>query len=103
AGAVARSLGMPEIVVPPAPGILCAEGLVVAELKEDFVASGRTLLDERAGARLGEALRGLAARAETWFVAERVAAAERGWRLALDMRYVGQNFELLVPVGARPG
>ena len=38
---VALALGMREILVPAAPGILCAEGLIVSDLKEDFVASDR--------------------------------------------------------------
>ena len=35
---VAVSLGMKEMVVPAAPGIVCAQGLLVSDLKEDFVA-----------------------------------------------------------------
>ena len=34
---VAHSLGIREILVPPAPGIICAHGLVVSDLLEDFV------------------------------------------------------------------
>jgi N-methylhydantoinase A/oxoprolinase/acetone carboxylase beta subunit len=45
AGAVARALGMREILVPPAPGILCAQGLIVADLREDFVRTLRVPLD----------------------------------------------------------
>ena len=42
---VAQALGMREIVVPAAPGILCAQGLVVSDLKEDFVAGHRLPVD----------------------------------------------------------
>ncbi|MBT4845237.1 MAG: hydantoinase/oxoprolinase family protein, partial [Planctomycetaceae bacterium] len=38
---VARTLGISTVIVPPAPGILCAQGLVVSDLKEDFVISDR--------------------------------------------------------------
>ncbi|MGZ0188976.1 MAG: hydantoinase/oxoprolinase family protein, partial [Alphaproteobacteria bacterium] len=38
---VAAELGMGEVLVPPAPGIVCAEGLLVSDQKEDFVASLR--------------------------------------------------------------
>jgi N-methylhydantoinase A len=98
AGAVARSIGMREIVVPAAPGILCAEGLVEADLREDFVAATQVGVDD---AGLGEARRlfaGLEARARAWFAAERIPASRQRLELALDLRYVGQNFELRVAV-----
>ena len=41
---VAVSLGMKEMVVPAAPGIVCAQGLLVSDLKEDFVVSRRIAL-----------------------------------------------------------
>jgi N-methylhydantoinase A len=92
---VARALGIAEVVVPPAPGILCAQGLIVSDLKEDFVRTRRTALDA-AGAELRETLAALAAAAERWFAAEAVAPDQRVVVATLDMRYVGQNFELPV-------
>ena len=41
ASEVAKALGIRRILVPAAPGILCAQGLVVSDLKEDFVAHQR--------------------------------------------------------------
>ena len=96
ATAVARSLGMRRTLVPPAPGILCAQGLVVSDLKESFV---RT-----APARLGPdlalhpVLGGLHMEAGRWFAEEGVAPDSRHTQASLDMRYVGQNFEIQVPV-----
>lgn len=93
---VARALGIREIVLPPAPGILCAQGLVVSDLKEDFVRTGRmpveTLHLDAMHGKLGELL----ADAEQWFIAEGIAHDDRSVELTLDMRYVGQNFELPV-------
>ena len=42
---IARELGIRSILVPPAPGILCAEGVAASELEESFVASCRVPLD----------------------------------------------------------
>ncbi|MDX1431000.1 MAG: hydantoinase/oxoprolinase family protein [Gammaproteobacteria bacterium] len=97
---VAASLDMDEIVVPGAPGIVCAQGLVMSDLKEDFVASQRVLLDDGARAWLGDAVARLAEEATAWFALEKVPPARRRLELAFDMRYVGQNFELRVPVAA---
>lgn len=100
---VARALGMREIIVPPAPGILCAQGLVVSDLKEDFVVSGRFAASDAEITPVVDALSGLAKQARDW-AAESAGDAESQWlELSLDMRYVGQNFELRVPMGEVEG
>jgi N-methylhydantoinase A len=96
ASAVARSLGIGEIIVPYAPGILCAQGLIVSDLKEDFVHSGRVALDDGFAAEVTPVFEDLNGRAEAWFEAQGVGADDRAVTVALDMRYIGQNFELPV-------
>ena len=98
---VALALGMREILVPAAPGILCAQGLIVSDLKEDFVASERIAGDAAGRERLAGLVDALAARARGWFDAEGVPARSRRLELAVDARYVGQNFELAVPVATQ--
>jgi N-methylhydantoinase A len=100
---VARALGMREVIVPPAPGILCAQGLVVSDLKEDFVASGRYPVAPEARAAVAAAVEGLAAEARAWAAASAADAIGHAVELSLDMRYVGQNFELRVPLGQSEG
>jgi N-methylhydantoinase A len=97
--AVAASLDMREVIVPPAPGILCAAGLNVSDLKEDFVRTSRVLVRQDASiAELEANLRALHARATQWFEDERIPAERRYVQVSLDMHYVGQNFELAVPI-----
>ncbi len=98
---VALSLGMREILVPAAPGILCAQGLIVSDLKEDFVASERIPGDAVGLRRLTSLVHTLTTRARAWFDAESVPAPNRRLELAVDARYVGQNFELVVPIAAQ--
>ncbi|MGI9462828.1 MAG: hydantoinase/oxoprolinase family protein, partial [Aestuariivirgaceae bacterium] len=94
---VAREMGIGELLVPLAPGILCAEGLVASDLKEDFVATCRTPLDDDlTGVRA--ALVRLRNDAGNWFRREAVAAGDRGMTLIVDMRYIGQNYELGVAI-----
>ena len=95
---VAVSLGMSEMVVPAAPGIVCAQGLLVSDLKEDFVASRRFGLDDEGIAILSSALDELQSRATQWFGDENAPHHDRRMELVVDARYVGQNFELAVPV-----
>ena len=97
---VALALGMHELLVPAAPGILCAQGLIVSDLKEDFVAGDRILGDATGVRRLAGHVEALAARARAWFDAERVPAGSRRLELSVDARYIGQNFELAVPIAS---
>lgn len=99
---IAVALGMREILVPRAPGLLCAEGLLVADAKEDFVHSRRLLLTEAEIPQLVEDVEALLSKGAAWFDAEGTPVSRRALELALDCRYVGQNFELKIPLAAGP-
>jgi N-methylhydantoinase A len=96
---VARNLGIFEIVVPPAPGILCAQGLVVSDLKEDFVRTSRMIVSDESRGDIAAVLGELSTDARRWLAGERIAPATAIATYSLDMRYVGQNFELAVELG----
>lgn len=100
ASAVARALGMREILVPPNPGILCAQGLVVSDLLERFVRTVRIPLNEPvAPAKLFQSLGDLRQEAARWLESEDIPQkAERSLSVTIDMRYQGQNFELSIPM-----
>jgi N-methylhydantoinase A len=97
---IAVALSMREILVPGAPGVLCAEGLLVADRKEDFVRSRRLPLTDAAMPQLLADAGALLAEATDWFKAEGIALPRRALEMALDCRYVGQNFELRVPLAS---
>lgn len=96
ARAVAVELGISRMIIPPAPGILCAEGLIVADLKEDFVAAERLEISEAGLAGAADVVSGLCQQATEWLAAQHAVAGRLS--LAFDMRYQGQNFELTVPL-----
>ncbi len=100
---VATSLGIREILVPPAPGIVCAQGLIVSDLLEDFVASQRRPLVPEEMAGLSESVAALLLRASDWFEGESLPIEGRRLALRLDLRYVGQNFELAVEMAEGDG
>ena len=93
---VARELDIKEIIVPPSPGILCAQGLVVSELKEDFVVTRRMPYDHDTFQNVQGDLKDLIDRAEKWFGEEDISIEDRVIRISFDMRYVRQNFELTI-------
>ena len=94
---VARELEIRRILVPPSPGILCAEGVAAAALEESFVAATRSPV---AGdlAAVAAALARLHRHGEDWRNREGIAATDRAHESSLDMRYIGQNFELSIPL-----
>jgi N-methylhydantoinase A len=98
AGALARELGIRSIVVPPSPGLLCALGLLVEDLRTDAVRTCVAPLDAETLPRLDTLFAEMEAEALAWLERERVPPARRSLERWLDMRYAGQNYELLVPV-----
>ena len=94
---IARELGIRVILVPAAPGILCAEGVAAAELEESFVATCRMPLDGDLAHVAGRFAELLAA-AGRWYARESRVGSENRQDISIDMRYVGQNFELAIPV-----
>lgn len=98
ARAVAANLGIGEIIVPLHPGILCAQGLLAADISESFVTTRRLRIAPAAYAGIADALRCLEQRAHEWYAAEDAPMQDRSIEATLDMRYVGQNYELSVPI-----
>ncbi|MDP2330021.1 MAG: hydantoinase/oxoprolinase family protein [Reyranella sp.] len=102
AARLAGELEMKRVVVPRNPGILCAMGLLLTDLRADFAATRLMAAAEGAAPRLAETFAALADRAGLWFEQEGIAAVDRLLTRTVDMRYHGQNYELAValPEGA---
>ncbi|WJS85923.1 hydantoinase/oxoprolinase family protein [Paracoccus sp. TOH] len=92
---VADILAMRRILVPRAPGILCAEGLIVSDLQENYVTTCPCPLDGDVS-MIDAAIRELSARAEEWLGEEDDYIVNRSQTVILDLRYIGQNYELPV-------
>jgi N-methylhydantoinase A len=97
---VATALGIATLVVPPAPGILCAQGLTDADLQESFVVSRLTPLLAENQEGIFAVVEELTANATAWFEREKASSERRSITYSIDMRFRGQNFELLVEAGA---
>ncbi|WP_137176494.1 hydantoinase/oxoprolinase family protein [Roseomonas sp. AR75] len=100
--ALAAELGMRTVIVPPGPGLLCALGLLVADVRSDFSRTCLLPLGAEAMPALLEAFAALDAEADRWQAAEAAAGTPARRQRALDMRYQGQSHELTVPVPDLP-
>ena len=99
AAEIAEELNITEILVPPNPGVISALGLVAADYVKVTGITRRAPLDEAAPGVLREDF----ARFRAAALAEYDALGLDGTRafsLSIDMRYVGQAFE--VPVALDP-
>ena len=96
--AIAEELGIKIVLVPPMPGNFSAFGLLVADIRRDFV---QTRLTATAGVTpdaIRDLLVGLKASADTELDEAGVPTGKRRYDVNLDMRYIGQAFELAVPI-----
>ena len=93
---VARLLGIRRILVPLLPGILCAQGLIVSDLKEEFVRTLHAPLDPPGLEALIAAVDELKVLSASWFDEEEITEPARIVSLSADLRYAGQNYELSV-------
>jgi N-methylhydantoinase A len=94
---VARDLGMRTIVVPPSAGIISAFGLLASDFLQFDKRTLRAPVDDAAPAVVREAFAGMHDRA----VARARSLGMEGplaIELAADMRFVGQAFEVPVPL-----
>ncbi|CDZ49605.1 hydantoinase/oxoprolinase family protein [Neorhizobium galegae] len=96
--ALAELLGISRVMIAPAPGILCADGLLAADLKAEF---SRTL--PKAGtvdmAIANGIIAELKTQASAWFETEGVAEKDRRIATVALLRYHGQGGELAVTWG----
>ena len=91
---LARELGMSHVVVPPTPGVLSALGGLIADVKNDFIATVFLDLEESATPVIRDTCRALESRAVRWLREEHGYRGEHRLVYSADMRYRGQSYEI---------
>jgi N-methylhydantoinase A len=99
AGRIARELGMAGVIVPLYPGVYSAIGLIMSDVKHDYVQSRMTPLAKLTPAGVNGMFERLEAAAaaelrEDGFAPEAIRISR-----ALDLRYAGQGYEITMPCG----
>jgi len=100
ANAVAEIMDSFPVLVPPAPGLLCAIGDLVADFRDEFAQTYIRVLSEADPADVATILDALGDRATEWLDGEGIAQEARGITYAADMRYHRQGYE--IPVSISP-
>ena len=98
ANAVAKLMGSFPVIVPPAPGLLCAIGDLVADFRDEFAQTHIRLVGQASGAEVAGILDDLGARAQAWLDGEGIDESARRISYAADMRYHRQGYEIPVAI-----
>jgi N-methylhydantoinase A len=91
---VARELRIGRLIVPPAPGILCALGQLLADLRHDLVETHIFAYADGNTSRAGAIAQRLAEEGDRLLAADGVATDKRAIDVRVEARYVGQSYEL---------
>ena len=100
AAMIARELEIPKILVPKESSIFCAAGMLLSDLKHDFVRTYHSTFSKKATdvSRFLSLAREIEEEGEKVLSAERIPPERRSYRFSLDLRYVGQYHEVNVEV-----
>jgi N-methylhydantoinase A len=96
--AIARELSVPRVIIPPMPAHFSALGMLMADLKHDYVQTFVRELAETNGNQIADAFSLLEKSATETLTEEGTKPEEIVLRRFLDMRYRGQEYTLPVPV-----
>lgn len=98
---IARKLRIPRVVCPSGAGVMSAFGLLSSPVGFEVVQSLRASLATMTPERFGEIVHGLEARVREQLISAGGDASDAHVLLRLDMRYVGQGYEVevLLPRG----
>ncbi|MCQ8831282.1 hydantoinase/oxoprolinase family protein [Streptomyces malaysiensis] len=95
---VARALGATTVICPAGAGVISAAGFHTAPLAFDFVRSTHAALDSIDGQTMRREFAAMEADGEKILRDSGLRTAEISHRHSAEVRYVGQGFEILVPI-----
>ena len=93
---LAEELGIPKVLVPTYPGILSALGVAIANIVKDYSRTVMLRGEDVSRRRLDEEYHGMEGLAREELRHEGLAVDRMGALRFLDVRYVGQSFELTI-------
>ena len=98
AAALARELAIPKLLIPARPGLTNALGCVVADLRQDFVATVNQPLETLEEGRVGAVFAQQIAKGRALLARENVAVERIVTLHRADMQFQGQSHILPVPI-----
>lgn len=93
---VAREIGIRTVIIPTAPGVFSAFGMLFSDLRYDFVRTWFTRLEDAPFDRIERIYRELENQGRTAIASSSVKPQKITLKRAVDMRYVGQEHAVTV-------
>jgi N-methylhydantoinase A len=100
AGSVAKELSIGTVVIPNAPGHFSAMGMLMADLRRDYVLTLFVRMDDLEMFQLEEHFRNLEAQGKQALEISGISSERIFFERAADMRYVGQEHAVTVRMPA---
>lgn len=97
AGRIARDLGMAGVIVPLYPGVFSAIGLMMSDVKHDYIQSKMTPLPQLTSADINGMFARLHDQALAELRSDGFGPEHIRIQRAIDMRYAGQGYEMTIP------
>ncbi len=94
ANAVASLIGAFPVIIPPAPGVLCATGDVCSDYREEFARTVLRTLEQLPATEVKQVLQELGGEATGWLEREGIPRSRQDIFYNADMRYFHQGYEL---------
>lgn len=95
---IAKELHIPKVIIPRFPAHFSALGMLLADQRHDFVQTYLHPLNEIDFSELSKLVEEMIARAEALLSGEGISTTHVSYQPYLDLRYIGQEFTLSVPV-----
>lgn len=97
---LARTLNIPRVLFPPAPGVFTAVGMLSGAVEHYFIRAFHHRLDEITEPALGRVIAELTQQAGRELAMEGYGPEAVGLRFEIDLRFTDQDSELQVPIDA---
>jgi N-methylhydantoinase A len=98
ANALGRLMGSWPVIIPPSPGVLCAYGDATTRMRIENARSYNQRFDRSNNSELVEIMIAMGKQAALDLVEEGVPREEQEIQFEADVRYVGQGFEVPLPI-----
>lgn len=98
ANAIGKLAGSWPVIVPNAPGVLCAYGDATTRMRSEMARSFSSRLDTADGEQLDDVLKQMAASVSDELAGQGVPVKEQETLFEAGVRYQGQGFEVVLPV-----
>ena len=95
---IAHELSIPTLIIPRVPGHFSAFGMLLADLRHDYVRTYYKSLEQCDFGTMEEIFDIMAEEGRALLTSEGVAPQDMSFQGFLDMRYVGQEFPIQTPV-----